>query len=288
MKTVAPNLATHLASEVTTLAWCWRVTRQDGIVLGFTTLDQDLTIGGVTYQANTGFFPNATSSTTDLSTNNTELNSILDNDAVTERDLWGGKYDFATVDLFIVNFLDLPTSLTANPPKHLLVLSGILGEVSHNDRTFTAELRSQAQRLNQKILEQTSPGCRVRFGGPRCKKDIAPLTHNLSVSAIAQNRIITLPNTFSQRDGYFANGELTFTSGENNTLTYSIQSYNNSAKTLSLFEVPPFPITIGDTFTAVAGCDHTPSDCARYGNMINYQGEPDVPGIDKILAGFES
>jgi hypothetical protein len=35
-------LTVHLASGTTTLAWCWRITRADGQVLGFTDHDRPL------------------------------------------------------------------------------------------------------------------------------------------------------------------------------------------------------------------------------------------------------
>ena len=42
MKTFSPSLAAHLAGGITTLCTCWRITRSDGAVLGFT--DHDRTI----------------------------------------------------------------------------------------------------------------------------------------------------------------------------------------------------------------------------------------------------
>ena len=55
MKSLPPSLQSHLATGATTLAWCWRVTRGDGAVLGFTDHDRDLTFDGTTFEAATGF-----------------------------------------------------------------------------------------------------------------------------------------------------------------------------------------------------------------------------------------
>ena len=55
MKTASPALLAHMAQGTTTIAWCWKVTRTDGEVFGFTSVDRDLTIDGVTYAAATGF-----------------------------------------------------------------------------------------------------------------------------------------------------------------------------------------------------------------------------------------
>ena len=37
-----------LREEVVTLAWCWRLSRRDGVVVGLTSHDCDLVIGGTT------------------------------------------------------------------------------------------------------------------------------------------------------------------------------------------------------------------------------------------------
>src|ERR687897_444924 len=48
MKTISAGLAQHLAGEVTTLATCWKVTRRDGVVLGFIDHVRDLALDRVT------------------------------------------------------------------------------------------------------------------------------------------------------------------------------------------------------------------------------------------------
>ena len=39
MKQFGENFASHIASGATTLAWCWKIVRIDGAVLGFTDHD---------------------------------------------------------------------------------------------------------------------------------------------------------------------------------------------------------------------------------------------------------
>ncbi len=52
MKTVTPELATHMAQENTTLARLLKITRQDGAIYGFTDFDADMIfpIGGAVFQ----------------------------------------------------------------------------------------------------------------------------------------------------------------------------------------------------------------------------------------------
>ena len=54
MKTLNPVLQAHLDEGTTTLAWCWRITRADGVTFGFTDHDRDLTVAGLVHAARTG------------------------------------------------------------------------------------------------------------------------------------------------------------------------------------------------------------------------------------------
>ena len=54
--TVYPHaLAEHLARTVTTACHCWRLTRTDGTVSGFTDHDRPLAFDGTLFEPETGF-----------------------------------------------------------------------------------------------------------------------------------------------------------------------------------------------------------------------------------------
>ncbi len=55
MKSLPPALQAHLDTGATTLGWCWRLTRRDGTMLGFTDHDRDLAFDATTFAAATGF-----------------------------------------------------------------------------------------------------------------------------------------------------------------------------------------------------------------------------------------
>jgi uncharacterized phage protein (TIGR02218 family) len=285
MKIIDSSLSNHIQQEVTTLCWCWRISRTDGVILGFTNFDSDLVIDGVTYAAATGFTPSAIATDNTMSVNNLEIASLLDDASISEAALVGGKFDYARVDIFLANYLDLPTSLSANPPKHLLLVSGVLGEVKNSDTSFSAEVRSKAQFLSQKSTNLTSKLCRYDLGNAKCTVNLAPLTHNLTVATVINSRTFTVTN-FSQIDGYFDYGNVRFTSGTNNDVKAMVATYTNSTRTISLFEPLPYQLQIGDSLIAIAGCRKTTQDCqSRYSNILNYGGEPHVPGADTYFAG---
>jgi uncharacterized phage protein (TIGR02218 family) len=285
MKIIDSALANHIQQEVTTLCWCWRIARTDGVILGFTNFDTDLVIGGVRYAAATGFTPSAIATDNTMSVNNLEISSILDAASITPEDLVGGKFDYARVDIFLVNYLDLPTSLNTNPPKHLLLLSGVLGEVKNSDYSFSAEVRSKAQFLSQKSTNLTSKLCRYDLGNAKCTVNLTNYTHNLTVASVVNSRTFTVTN-FNQIDNYFDYGNVRFTSGSNNGVKAMVATYTNSTRTITLFEPLPYQLQAGDTLVAIAGCRKTTQDCqSRYSNILNYGGEPHVPGADTYFAG---
>jgi hypothetical protein len=48
----------------------------------------------------------------------------------------------------------------------------------------------------------------------------------------------------------------------------------------------PYAIQIGDTFSAVAGCQkRLAEDCGtKFSNVVNFGGEPHLPGIDALTS----
>jgi Phage conserved hypothetical protein BR0599/Ubiquitin-activating enzyme E1 FCCH domain len=85
--------------------------------------------------------------------------------------------------------------------------------------------------------------------------------------------------------GYFDFGMVTWVTGENAGLSMEIKAYVPGQVTLAL--PMPFPISSGspqDTFVISAGCDKSFTTCRdRFNNVVNFRGEPYVPGIDKLI-----
>ena len=53
-----------LQGDLTTLAFCWRLVRRDGVALGFTSHDRDLEIGSFLYRATPGMMPSGSAGAT--------------------------------------------------------------------------------------------------------------------------------------------------------------------------------------------------------------------------------
>lgn len=168
MKSIPAALQAHLNSRNTTLVTCWKVTRTDGKVFGFTEHDVDLVIDGVTYKAATGFTPSSVVASNNLAVDNLECLGVLDSVDIKEEDLLAGRWDGAKVEIFMVNWQD------PSQGKVILPGWGWVGEVSVRRGRFVAEVRGLTQALQQTILELVSPLCRADLGDARCKVRLDP------------------------------------------------------------------------------------------------------------------
>jgi uncharacterized phage protein (TIGR02218 family) len=82
---------------------------------------------------------------------------------------------------------------------------------------------------------------------------------------------------------WFAFGLLTWLTGQNAGLTAEVRSWDGT--NVNLFLSVPYTIQVGDTFSIVPGCDKrlNPSCLTKFDNILNFRGEPSVPGQDAVL-----
>jgi hypothetical protein len=132
--------------------------------------------------------PSAVDTELGWNSQNQNLQAILDTPAITEEDLDRGLYDYARIECFLVNYLDLPSTLTENPAKRVLVYKAILGKLSRSNIRYSFEARGFESLLNNKIGSVTSKLCRARFGDSRCGVDTDDYTYNLSVASVTSDR----------------------------------------------------------------------------------------------------
>ncbi len=277
MKTISTNLKNHIAQEVTTLCTCWKATLTNGTIYGFTDNVENIEYNGVLYIASTGFTPSAISTNASMAVDNLEVVGLIDDASITEADINAGLWDFAEIEIFQVNYTDLTQG-------HIMLHKGNIGEIKFNNQQFTAEFRGISQRLQQNIGELYSAACRATLGDSRCKINLASYTVAASVTSVdASNSIITA-SSLGQAAAYFDAGLVTFTSGLNNGLAMEVKTHA-AGGVLTLHLPMTYQIVAGDTFTVYPGCKKRfITDCKnKFNNVVNFRGEPHVPGNDKLL-----
>lgn len=267
----------------TTYCRCVRIIRTDGVVLGFTSSDRDLVIEGLTYHASTATDAVAIKKDVKLSTDNVEIKSILDSEAVTAKDIVNGRYRDAKIAMVKIDYLNPPATLLQGE----VLLSGRVGKIELTDSMYVMELRGLTALLNQGISVKASPICRWRFGDANCGVNLASYTYTGTVSGIISNQELTTTITPTSNLEY---GYIEFTSGVNQGLIYTVKS--NTGGRIKLLSSLQFPPATGDGIKAVAGCKRDQWACRdQWSNFRRFGAEPAkfseksgyFPGTDKLI-----
>lgn len=159
VKSISAEMTTLIGSEVLTLATCWKLTRTDGVQFFITDHDTDIVFGGNTYLAESGIARTAIESKADLSVDNLDIVGIFGG-SLNRRELDAGFYDFASIDIFSVNWQD-PDGFGTIPHRF-----GTVGEIQIKDGSYIAEMRGMMQLLDRRRGKIWSPDCRADLFSP--------------------------------------------------------------------------------------------------------------------------
>lgn len=274
MKSISLALASHLAQPLTTIATCWKVTRADAMVLGFTDHDRDLLVGGVTYESAAGYSATDVSTKNNLDVDNLELQGISQSPSITEDDLRAGVWDNAQVEIFQINWADLSMGI-------MKMRVGWLGEVQQGRSAFSAELLGLMWRLQGTMVEFTSASCRANLGDIRCQVDIGAITVSSVVDGFNTATLVLSDSARTEPVNDFARGKVTFTSGANSGLAFEVKASATGQFTLQ--RPPPYTVAIDDAFDLEPGCDGLRETCRdRFNNIVNMRAEPFLTGNDRL------
>lgn len=281
--TQAVRLAVAQAVDcVTHWQQLWTITRRDGVTFRFTSLDTNFQLGAYVYKSCGGLMPSASEESSAIGTvSNMELSGILADDAITEADLYGGLFDDAFVEVWIVPFSGTET------PRRLA--AGWMGDVQHGEQGWTGEVTGPGARLDQQALVVPfAPACRWTFGDSRCTKDLTALQLEGEVTQGLNRGLIFCDVGESTSLVQWPNGRVIWQTGRNAGVTCEIKlvDFGGTGDTeISLWALAPFLPEPGDTFIMQPGCDLAASTCKDvYANLINFGGFKDVPGNDSIAA----
>lgn len=278
MKTVPPGLQALLDSGVTTLCTCWRIERLDGQVFGFTNHDRRLTFAGTDYRPETGFTPAETTASLGLAVDTAEIEGALSADVITDADIALGLWDNAHAEVWRVDWTD-----TAN---RVILRKGSLGEIGRGTQSFFAEIRGLAHELAQPGGRTYQRNCDAVLGDPRCgvNLDQPAFKGTGAVTAVTDDRLISVSGLGGFSAGWFAQGLLTWTGGSNSGARSEVAGHRLGASgsvTIELWRRAERPVGIGDTFSVTAGCGKTWEICgAKFSNGANHRGFPHIPGND--------
>lgn len=256
-----------------TIAMLWRIERADGIALGFAAHDRDLIIDDVRYHAAPGMLPSAIEMDDGLEPLDMDVGGALSHALIRRDDLAAGRWDKAGVAMGLADW--------ERPQDDVLWFwHGHLGAVSVQGQRFSAELRGVKAILDRPFTPVSSPSCRADFCGPGCGLSRARFERVAGLSATEEDglRFARVDELEAER---LAHGLLRWIDGSNAGLEARILGHDGAA--LHLETRLPFRAQPGDRALLVEGCDKSFAACAnRFGNALNFRGEPHLPGNDLL------
>ncbi len=273
------SLKTHILGTITTLAFCWTITRKDGAIFGFTDHDMPLLINTIVHDPQTGLTATAAESELGLSISTMDVEGALRSDKITGADLKKGLFDQAQVQTFLVDW--------SNPASFALIRKSRIGRIEMTGGSFRAELQSLTEALDQRKGRLVRRSCDAQLGDNRCKKLISGGAYAGAgtVTGVVGTGDFTVSGLTSFAARWFEHGELTWLTGFNSGQESQIAVHEKSgaADHLSVWLSLSKAIAIGDSFTIKAGCDKAFSTCkAKFGNSLNFQGFPHLAGNDAV------
>lgn len=272
MRHIPAELAAHLAGDVTTTCHAWRVTRADGVVLGFTDHDEDLEVDGTLCRAASGFSASDNEAESGMAANAGEVQGGFSSDTIAEDELAAGRFDHARVELFLVNWAD-PSQFTRLDVREI-------GEVTRAGGAFTAELRSMAHRLDQPQGRVYGRRCDASLGDGRCRVSLSALQSAAMVSAQRDRSHLTVTGLVERESGFFDQGSLRFADGSTAMIERHVAEEGGVGR-LTLWLPLERDVAESEAVLLTAGCDKSFATCrARFANGLNFRGFPHMPGSD--------
>jgi uncharacterized phage protein (TIGR02218 family) len=270
-----------MTGATTTRARAWQLDRADGLTLGFTDHDRDLTFGGVVFRAGAGMTARALSQATGLAVDNTEAAGALTDAGLTEADILAGRWDGARLTIWEVDWTDTAA--------RRVLFRGSLGEIARQGGAFRAELRGLTEALQQGQGRVFGSVCPAVLGDARCRFDLSAPGYRVeallaAVEAEGSELVVLSPG---QPEGWFAEGRVRFLDGAAEGLEAVVRQdrLEGPRRRLALWAGPGVRPAPGARVLLEAGCDKRLETCrSKFSNTLNFQGYPHLPGEDWLLA----
>ena len=281
MKSANGSLISMLANnDQFLMAELLTFTLSTGDVYRWTTADIDIVYGGNTYKSGSSLIKRGTIKSvigvevdTLTITFYPSQTDTISNIKLSTAILSFGFFDQAKVELRKVFVSDWASGHVVGD---LILFMGSVSDIIGQGTQIDVSVKSKMEILNAQVPRNVyQPSCMNAVYDTMCQANKAAVT----VSGTVVNGRISGVDTFdtSYADGYFNQGVVTFTSGQNIGIKRTIKTYYSwGAFNVALpFPFAPAP---GDTFTMFPGCDGTMSTCQnKFSNLIHFRGTPFIP-----------
>ena len=235
---------------------------------------------GYNFKSQGGWSQSARQRQSTLEDENLELIGVFDSEAITDADLYAGRYDGCSITHFFVDWR-VPEYGPISMSSYSITSLAFTGE------TWQAEVVGLTGQLKPKIGNIHSRNCSFKLGdSATCGVDLGGLSfYGVRVETIVDRGNFTaynpdLPTTAAD---WFNLGTITWVTGDNRGVVSEVQDYSEGARTFSLQLSVPFTIQQGDTFDLSPGCDKRLTTCnTKFSNSLRFGGSPFMPSTDAL------
>lgn len=143
---------------------------------------------------------------------------------------------------------------------------------------------------NMKIPARTfQPSCPWSFCDSNCTLTASNFTVAFTAESGSTQYVLGPTSAFTQAAGYFTQGVVTCTAGNNAGLSQTVKLHASGL--LTMMNPWLLPVNAGDTFSVIKGCDKTMTMCAAsvetggtsVNNLLNFGGTPFTPPSSTAL-----
>lgn len=255
----------------------------DGNIKYFTSHDKDITYQGTTYTA-IPIKKSGVDSSSDLSVDKISISvglvgiTVGASQYTIPQVIDRGWLRNAHVWIYLVDWSSLL--------QHTVMFDGFVsGDISYDRGVLTFDCNSILDKLNEpfpKIIYTEL--CPHKLYDVNCGVNKASYKVSGAVVSSANRYTITASmfNYSSYAQGYWLNGEIKITEGDNNGVTRTIKIHNDGFVVVRT----PFPANILDNmdFDAYPGCDQSGATCqARFNNYNNFLGFEYIPRPETVF-----
>jgi Phage conserved hypothetical protein BR0599./Uncharacterized conserved protein (DUF2163). len=169
----------------------------------------------------------------------------------------------SNMDIYQISY---PGSLT-DPDAYKYTFAGFLDAPALDLGKATFEATLEQRLPNLESYRTVGQSCNAWFGD----EDECGVTQDSKTSTVGANstQYVIYDSSITQSDDYWANGVC--------VIGYETKKIISSAKGSITVEYPFYSTpTKGTSYTILTGCNHTQTNCKKYGNLKNFGGFPCV------------
>jgi uncharacterized phage protein (TIGR02218 family) len=289
-------------------AICWKITLVgSSTIFRFTDWPYELSLreaehgAAFTYTPVSGIESSARRREDELKAENKEVRGIVSSDAIKTADLRAGLFDGAKIDEFLVD----PRTPWIGYIEHARFY---IQKVKYDRGVWEADVAGLPAYLERPVGDIWSPLCRVDLFSTLCGLSSSAFQMTPATVASIQTQRLAITFTYSvmgfpawDASGYADDGTVVWLTGLNAGLRNIIKTHvdNGSGGAYVLHYPTAYDVAVSDTATLLPGCNkrsgveknklgaRIAGHCKdKFNNLVNFQGEPYIPGRDRSLQGI--